>query len=379
MPVSEYAKKEIDSRWLKIVEDIAPDKAEKLRNCRKFVRTGVCEEHHKYLRGSLCRLRDLCPVDGSGYTKEQSEDALEILRTIDRRVGGKHSVTVWAGEFTLPKRAWGMVSDADVKRMKSLGADVINDMFARDKACGERSCKHRKRKDGSCSAPFRYRLGFEVSFHYWHSSDPFFGWFPHLHVNLSDIAFDTVKNEWVKLNFWLYDMRRSGESKLDSCWKKHFESSFGLVGDNRHWNAHWAYRRGTGRVRHRLSYAMRNPVSDCYKALDRLVYRGTTSEKTWFARLLLRPNREKRTQWFGYLGDSVKSKYLKSLNVNLESKAVRRKRRNRRVCPIDGTEITWNRQLDSLSFALTYYKDVPVLAYGKREVATVEWLLKARG
>ena len=48
----------------------------------------------------------------------------------------------------------------------------------------------------------------------------------------------------------------------------------------------------------------------------------------------------------------------------MEKKHIRRMKRSRKVCPIDSMDIEWDYQTESLDFAETYYRDVPVMAYG---------------
>jgi hypothetical protein len=60
----------------------------------------------------------------------------------------------------------------------------------------------------------------------------------------------------------------------------------------------------------------------------------------------------------------MQSKYLKKLGYVLEKKHIRRMKRSRKVCPIDSTDIEWDYLTESLDFAETHYRDVPVMAYG---------------
>ena len=340
MSLEQFAKKKLTERWIRVVRDVAPDKVDDLLDCRKRFYTGECEESHGYLRASLCRLRDICPIDANAYTYNQSEDALEILSIISRRVGGG-KVRLWAGELTLPRSCWNKVGDCDAKKMKRLASEAVNELFS----------------DGG-----RYFLGFEVSFHYWHSSAPFRGWYPHIHLNISDVAWERDKQEWERLNLYQNDLGKKGECKLSLAWRNAFESEYGKV-SARDFVVPWAYRDGLTGVRHRLSYAMRNPVVDCYKAIGKFDYRPEL-DREWARRMLLRPKTEKRTQWFGFLSDNQKSKYLKKLDYTLEPKPIRRRKRSKRVCLDDGTDISWNFRAEDLDFALTYYRERPVMTFG---------------
>jgi len=349
IPLEQFAKKKLNERWIRVVRDIAPDKVEHLLECRKRFFAGKCEESHGYLKASLCRLREICPIDANAYTFNQSEDALEILNIISRRVGGGR-LRVWGGEYTLPRSSWNKVGDSDAKKMKKIGSRTINGLFS----------------DGG-----RYLLGYEVSFHHWHSSEPFRGWYPHLHVNISDVAWERDKQEWHRLNLYQNDLNQLSESTLSRTWRKNFEEEYGTVKAKRV-VAHWAYRSGLGGVRHRLSYAMRNPVVDCYKAINWLEYHPE-SDRESVRRMLLRPKTEKRTQWFGYLSDGQKSKYLKKLEYVLEPKASRRKQRSKRVCPEDGTDINWNFEADDLDFVRSNYASRPVMTYGVPKEGVEFW------
>lgn len=347
--LEQFAKKKLNDRWIAVIRDVAPNLVEDLERCRKQLFAGRCEESHGYLKASLCRLRGICPIDANAYTYNQSEDALEILEILNSRIGGG-KVCVWAGELTLPRSSWNSVGNEDAKKMNQLGSNWVNESFS---------------ENG------RYRLGFEVSFHYWHSKDPFSGWYPHLHVNISDIAFERDKREWHRLNLYQNDLEKYSDSTLSKTWRSEFESEYGTVRAKRV-VAHWTYRSGVTGVRHRLSYAMRNPVVDCYKSISRLDYRPER-DRDWVRRMLLRPKTEKRTQWFGYLSDGQKSKYLRTLNYVLESKAVRRKKRSKRVCDLDGTSITWSHPPTPLDSALNIFKDRPVMTYGIPKEGVQYW------
>ncbi len=294
-------------------------------------------------------MRNICPIDANAYTYNQSEDALEILEIINRRVGGE-KVCVWAGELTLPKSSWNMVGNDDAKRMNRIGSEWANELFS----------------DGG-----RYILGFEVGFHFWHSSNPLLGWYPHLHLNLSDIAYEVDKQEWHRLNLYQNDLQKGSESILSKTWRSKFEAEYGAIRAKRV-VAHWAYRSNQAGVRHRLSYAMRNPVSDCYKLISKMSY-DQARDRDWVRRMLLRPKTEKRTQWFGYLSDGQKSKYLRKLNYVLEPKAVRRKKRSKRVCDEDGTDIFWGYPAVTYDASLTYYKNRPVMTYGIPKEGVQYW------
>jgi hypothetical protein len=89
--------------------------------------------------------------------------------------------------------------------------------------------------------------------------------------------------------------------------------------------------------------------------------------------MLLRPKTEKRTQWYGFLSDNQKSKYLKKLGYVLEAKAVRRKKRSKRVCFEDGTDISWNCVAEDLDFALEHHGERPVMTFGVPKSGVQFW------
>ena|SRR3989442_15557875 len=87
-----------------------------------------------------------------------------------------------------------------------------------------------------------------------------------------------------------------------------FEQRFGRVKASR-FVTYWHYGRGHAVMRHRLSYQFRRPVKDCYnvvmsmQSVDGLNLASVN-------RMLLRPKNEKGHQWYGWLSDGVKTKFL---------------------------------------------------------------------
>lgn len=350
--LDEYSKKELDWRYLKIVEDIAPDKVGKLRECRKSVRLGECEDHgHKYYKGSLCRLRDLCPVDASGFANDQGEDAFEIMNLRARRVDG-HNDRVWYCDLDLPREAWNLVSNDGLGDFRTVGIATMEEMFS---------------ENG------RYLLWYRIDAQYWHSRDVMLGWYPHLHITLSSIAYDTVVKKHVRLNFWQADMRRHNDSKLSRVWKKNFEAKYGTLHSKRMvtW-FHYSERQSS--VKHWVRYAARSPVIDLYKALYGMMYRGTDEEKAWLARLLLRPDGEKRGLWCGIASSRIRRKYLAMLNIILPDQAARRKVRRRKLCLECGSEIHWGRWLEPIERAIVSNPNVEVLVMAKPELRSIAWM-----
>jgi hypothetical protein len=95
--------------------------------------------------------------------------------------------------------------------------------------------------------------------------------------------------------------------------------------------------------------------------------------KAWVRRMLLRPKTEKRTQWFGYLSDGRKSKYLSKLEYKLEKKSIRRKNRTRKVCLKDGTDIEWEHIPEELDIVEKYSPNLSILTYGVPKEGVSFW------
>jgi hypothetical protein len=49
--------------------------------------------------------------------------------------------------------------------------------------------------------------------------------------------------------------------------------------------------------------------------------------------MLIRPRKEKRHQWYGYLSDGIKARYLQKLGISIDRKAVRDRERRKSYCP----------------------------------------------
>lgn len=349
--LEQYSKRGLDKRFLKIISDIALSKYEKLLRCRKQVRVGTCEGgSHRFLKGSLCRLRDLDPLDARAFSRDQATDAYDTLQLRAKRLDG-HRDRVWFGVLTMPKELWKKVPDDGLKSLRALAAEWVNSMFS----------------EGG-----RYVLYFRADSQFWHSDKPLEGWYPHVHLTVSSIAWDTREKKHVRLNLFQMDMRKVNDSRMSKQWRTLLERSYGSI-RSKHVNVWWHYGEGRARVEHWLSYSNRNPVIDVYNKLGNYIYMGSDDQIAWLTRLLLRPKGEKRGQWFGCASDGVKSRYLKKLEIVLPKIGERRKARSRKLCPKCGEEIIWDRHLMSLVEAASLYPGIEVLCFGKLEIVALAW------
>jgi hypothetical protein len=79
-------------------------------------------------------------------------------------------------------------------------------------------------------------------------------------------------------------------------------------------------------------------VFETFEAVNK-VQRPNSLKVDWVRRMLIRPRYEKRHQWYGYLSDGIKSKYLQKLGLSIERKSVRDRVRRRRTAQT--AEMNW--------------------------------------
>jgi hypothetical protein len=197
--------------------------------------------------------------------------------------------------------------------------------------------------------------------HNWHSDEPWRGFFFHLHFTVLCLYYDKVSGGFGRNQMFLDPPHLL---MLRELWRQKFEDRYGRT-IAKTFDVHWHYSHGQGRLRHRLQYQFRRAVLDCYKA----TYRSgvpTSLNRDWAERLLYPPKNMKRLQWFGFLSDGVKAKFLKEkLSIALEKKAVRDKERRKVPCPDCGSQLFCYRH-DIGYDELAKEGDSRVLAFPKR-------------
>jgi hypothetical protein len=345
LALSEYLKrKKEDIRWTYVLSDIKPSIVAKVTSCRTRVRAGQDENGHVAYRPEMCHQYDFHYPDAVGFMQELADRGSETIETICRRMSMKPSI--WQGVFTLPEGYQKIIPDSDLQKLRRFAKESIDEVF---------------------SDNGRYNIGSMISFQFWHSMSPFTGRFVHVHANVVPVVYDNELDEFVKFNFWL-DMSKGQENELAKAWRHRIESEYGaLDGKKKKWNAYWQYKVGLKNVHHALRYSMRSPVIDCYRVIAFGHVYNPLTERIWAREMLDRPKSEKRSQWFGYLADGVKTRYLKKLYIEYEKKAIWQKKHRVRHCLKCGLEITWGRFPHLIIEVLKHNPSAEIMCYGKPE------------
>ena len=310
MSLAEYGKRELDGRWMALVKLLSRGKHEKLQSCRKLFSTWKDDEH-TFHRAMLCQERELCPTCAWAYNEELVADDLELYQLICHHVGSR--LSFGEAEFTLPLAGQRRVDDANLSELKGLAFESLKEVL--------------------CPSA-QFVLAGVGSTNHWHSSEPMKGWFPHVHFTVLELAYDKVNSRFVRLSMHL---TKEQLGKLNEVWRAKFEKRFGKV-KAKVFVANWHYSRGYAAFRHRLSYQFRRPVKDVYNAVRQM--RGDEKmDWAWLNRMLVRPKKEKRHRWYGWLSDGVKSKFLAKMEILRAKKAVRVKARRKTYCPLCGDEL----------------------------------------
>ncbi|MDG6921410.1 MAG: hypothetical protein JRN59_07770 [Nitrososphaerota archaeon] len=252
------------------------------------------------------------------------------MRQIYSHVRGK--IRYGEGEFTLPRDLWTRVRDEDLKVLRKMAMGALKEIFGgctRGELC---DCEAR-----GVSHAQRFEIGGNISVHFWHSSNPFEGWYPHIHYTLFDLAFDRVEHRFVRLKMYL---EGDAHQRLRQLWKRRLEAVFGVT-SARDVDIHFHYQAGLGHLYHRLRYEYREPVVDFYKYATEVV-QPVQFDAQWVRRALLGRKHEKHVVWFGWLADCVRYKYLKLIDLDLPKKKERDKERRKTTCPLCGLELEYS-------------------------------------
>jgi len=356
--ISQYSMRFAGVLGLKHARVLTYEILERLRACRKLVRVGICESGHKFLRGSLCRLRTLDPIDAQAFARDLAQDAYDILSLRARRFDGQED-KVWKIVLTCPRQVQKAITADDWKKFLHLGKKFVEDSF---------------------SVGGRYLLWYRIDFQPWHSENAWKSWYPHLHLTLSSIAWDTLRGCHVRLNFYQADMKgnRGKNSILGAHWRSLLEKTYGSFEAPRV-NVWCRYLQGRASVEHWIRYSARNPVIDIYKAINRGLIQTDAKSIAWMHYLLVElPDGAHRGHWYGIGFEAVRGKYLAKLNIFLEKQSVRRKRRSEKLCLTCGSELTWDRYVMTIDEASRAYPGLDVLCFGKinLEEEAVRWLQK---
>lgn len=282
-----------------------------MAKCRQLFSTWADSNGHTFYRGTLCQQRDVCLTCSWVYNEELVASTMDLYRLLCNTT--KSKIEFAEATFTLPPSAQRLVENDMLGKLRRTGFDAITEVL---------------------SGEGKLILGAVGSTHHWHSEAPLKGWFPHVDFTVLGLAYEKDKDSFVPINLFL-----KGEKleRFNKRWRAKFMETFGEVRTARFVN-YWHYGRGYAIAEHRFGYQFRRPVSETFQAVSKL--RNLNSVNVdWVKRMLIRPKNEKRHQWYGYLSDGIKSKYLQKLDLSIERKSARDRARRRAYCPDCGSEL----------------------------------------
>jgi hypothetical protein len=311
IPAAGYLPKVPGESWLGLISKVSLAKASGMAKCRQVFSKWADSKGHSYYRATLCQQRDVCVTCSWVYNEELVAGTLELYRLLCNVVGS----TVGFGEceLTLPPVAQRLVGDGMLGALRRTGFESINEVL---------------------SEQSRLVLGGVASTHHWHSSRPLRGWFPHVHLTVLGLAYEKDKDRFVPLDLYFKGERLKG---LNKVWGTKFRETFDDT-RTRKFVTHWHYGEGYATAEHRFRYQFRRPVAETFNAVANLRSPDSVNLE-WVKRMLVRPRNEKRHQWYGYLSDGIKSKYIQKLGVSVERKSVGDRARRKVYCPDCGDEL----------------------------------------
>lgn len=331
VPVAEVVLGELDNRYLSLMEEF-PSELSAVLKCRKRYSTWSDGEH-SFHRVSLCRKRHVCAIDAKVYAYGLADDAVDVAHRLYSKVGGKLEFGVL--DFPLPRDMRSRIKDDELPELRRIAWKVIVAVLGQD----------------------GMKLGGVGVYQWWSSSDPMSGYLPHLHMTIFNMAF----REGRRVKVPVYVPRE----KLDvmkTLWRSKVEARWGVSkysATSKSWVVFAHYSSGYGHLRHRLAYAFRYPVVDLYKAISGRGYVSRPADG-WVRRMLIRPEKEKRIQWFGWMAQRWVYHHAKLLDLEIPKKKEREKENGRVFCPYCGKELRkiaeglTREEIDPLSIFLTF-------------------------
>ena len=307
VPVQEVVQGELDPRFVAVLESLPPYIESAILRCRKRFSTWSDGEH-SFHRVSMCRRRHWCPTDAKVYAYGLADDAIDVLARVYGKVGARSRFSIL--DFTIPRDLWNKVGDDELPELRRIAWSVINEVL------GTRGLV----------------LGGVGVAQFWHSADPLAGWYPHVHFTILGMGF----KDGVRVEIPVF-IDHEKLTRVRMVWKEKVEARWG-VSSQSYWDVFPQYSQGYGHLRHRLAYAFRYPIVDLYRAVtgDGHVSRPADG---WLRRMLLRPSKEKRVQWFGWVSQRFFYQYAKSLELEIPKKPAREKELRKVFCPYCGKEL----------------------------------------
>lgn len=284
---------------------------EKLRECRAYFNGyegGSCS--CVYYRPIGCSVRDLCPKCQKSYLAVCASDTVECVKRAYAKAGYKFHALDF--EFTVPQPLWNRITVDDFKEFRATGFKVLREVLG---------------------AGGKKRLAAIGANHWWHSSAPLKGWYPHLHFTVLDIVFDEETGLAEKIPYWLEEKTIS---TIRALWKERVQERY-CYRDDSEWNIHYGYIKSFGALTHRLRYQYRGPIFDLYKSFVRGELRNVKPEDhaVWVHRMISLGGMKKvkTVQRYGWFSDNSLAKFMKKLGVeNFQCRSKRIKEGRKIYC-----------------------------------------------
>jgi hypothetical protein len=259
-----------------------------------------------------------CPRCAKLARLEEAGDELEKVKQFYQPAG---KLPVWIPwELTLPRDMEVNLAFDNLADVKKTGDSVVVRAFKR----------HVERKRGLKDVT----VMLESVAQWWHSSNPFLGFYPHVHGNMYSIVRDNEKGEYVYLREDEMYLEKDELAELRREWREGIR----VFGDTKAKDVvvHVHVSRGYGRLAHRLEYMYRSATFDFYKYVTSArFYEKALAEPDvgWVRRCIELPKGFKAVSGLGLLAGSRYRRAIAAVGGSIETKAVRRRKRNRVKCP----------------------------------------------
>jgi hypothetical protein len=256
----------------------------------------------------LCKDDRACWVCAKVATQEVVDDAIDVIQRILSHFGKGISFACFDG--TIPPRYQRRVMEQPdgMTILRRIAAEAVQEVIG---------------------DPEGLMLGHVHSAHFWHSSAPEDGAFPHTHGTILPIGIDSLGRPASLKSLYVTQEQLD---QLRAVWQRRVRRVFGDDGTEGDWNVWYHVAYGEGHLRHWLEYQFRRPIEDVYKRVAAGLF-PTDVNPGWLARLVCRPKGEKRCQWYGWLSDNQRTRYLDKIDLFIPKRAERNRKRKEIHCP----------------------------------------------
>lgn len=171
----------------------------------------------------------------------------------------------------------------------------------------------------------RYQLGYQMSNHFWRTSSPFSGPFPHVDCNLLNVVRDIETGEYRTIDLYLPATDKEagvGKPSLESArryWREEIEAYVGKVTSKDVDVSFKGPRYGFSHLRQAVDYSVRSPQRDVLDFLKGHLIPANLD--MGFVRELLVPRRQRKAYVYGgWLSNACRKRSCEELNVQLRSR-----------------------------------------------------------